>query len=666
MARGPASYNVMPGKTARALCPVCQEPMPPDETECANCGAFVIDEAVVRLSRAFGIDREKALALFEKGFRHPKQLQDRDLDSVLERNEDGLLYLCTNCGGFVATGDASCARCGAEFETGPQEAASPERDILDLVLCPVCGADNESDRLECEICSESLRPEDVPLAAAAPSRASVAADPQEGVPCPTCGTEKAGILAPCPVCDRPKDESKLAKVDAFLDDLDTPEGRPAVPEPSEPRPPVRPIPRVSKVSRLPTVVRAATRTQGLSAPPPPAREAASVAVELPPPAPQSGPERDLPRRSDVEASGRPPAAEARPRPLPERTLRGLWAGPPPEFSGAVAAASGIGLLLASSLGETGVLWGLAFVLAALCVYLLATLPLRDTRIDRIDAILLTLGAVPGLLAPAAPGGIAPLVAVAGAFPLAWATRRLLTSPTRALLIVASAVPLIALAAVAASGLPFASTEAWSLAVLAAIPWPAILAARELAGRRFGVALRHELSRAERNLSRRDYAESLRDYDRAIELSRKSTVREALPWYGKGATLILLGRYEEALRAIDTALDINPRNEVAWLNKGNALMKLGRHLDALRCFNAALKVNPRYEVALNNKGNALARLGHFEEALRCYEKAIAIDRGYRGAWINKGYVLTKLGRYEEAASCADRALHLDGEPPAEAA
>src|SRR5437879_13531333 len=77
----------MPGKQARGLCPVCAEPIPPDETECWNCGAFVIDEAVVRLSRAFGLDREKALKLFEAGFRHTKQLKDRDPNRVLETGE---------------------------------------------------------------------------------------------------------------------------------------------------------------------------------------------------------------------------------------------------------------------------------------------------------------------------------------------------------------------------------------------------------------------------------------------------------------------------------------------------------------------------------------------------------------------------------------------------
>src|SRR2546428_2150560 len=125
-----------------------------------------------------------------------------------------------------------------------------------------------------------------------------------------------------------------------------------------------------------------------------------------------------------------------------------------------------------------------------------------------------------------------------------------------------------------------------------------------------------------------------------------------------AALILLGRYDEALRAIDTALDINPHNEVAWLNKGNAFTKLGRLVDALRCFNAAIKVNPTYEVAWNNKGNALARLGKFEEALGCYERALEIDAAYRGAWVNKGFVLTKLGRFDEAALCADRAWGLE--------
>src|SRR2546422_10096945 len=105
----------MPGKQARGLCPVCAEPIPPDETECWNCGAFVIDEAVVRLSRAFGLDREKALKLFEAGVRHKKLLKDRDPNRVLATGVAGLLFICPNRGRFVASGDARGPRCAAAF-----------------------------------------------------------------------------------------------------------------------------------------------------------------------------------------------------------------------------------------------------------------------------------------------------------------------------------------------------------------------------------------------------------------------------------------------------------------------------------------------------------------------------------------------------------------------
>src|SRR5256885_17157953 len=95
----------MPGKQPRVLCPVCQEPIPPDETECRNCGAFVIDEAVVRLSRAFGLDREKALKLFEAGFRPPKQTRGPGPDPAPQKGEVGPPVACTKLGGpLCATG----------------------------------------------------------------------------------------------------------------------------------------------------------------------------------------------------------------------------------------------------------------------------------------------------------------------------------------------------------------------------------------------------------------------------------------------------------------------------------------------------------------------------------------------------------------------------------
>jgi len=617
--------------------------MPPDETECENCGAFVIDEAVVRLCRAFGIQREKALALFEKGFRHPMQLKDRNVDDVLEHGENGLLFLCTNCGGFVATGDPKCPRCGAEFEA-EEAAPAEEKDILDLVLCPICGADNDPTWKECEICGEPLGgteepPGGVPLPPAAVAEATPAARPPEPVAEPHA----------------------LDRIDDILEDLDKP-------MPAQAGPAVRRrqrVPKVAKPAKAPERLPAATEprpTPGGAPPNPP--------VALSTPATSVRPTRrrtlhPLPKPVIAPKPAPVPAPDTRARPdarMPP-VVRGArhraWSAPPAEFTGGIIVAAAASLVVSNALSEVAVTWGVVLVLLILALFVLvATLSRSEIRVGGLDALLLAGGAALGAIAPVVPDQLAPLVAVAGAVPLALATRRILTTRARDLLAVVAGIPLMALGVAAAGGSSFASSTAWILGVLAMMPWPAAVAIVGFRERHSTVALHRELTKAEHDLEREDYAESVKDFDRAIAAGAKGTPGAEVPWYGKGASLILLGRYDEALRAIDTALDMNPRNEVAWLNKGNALTKMGRLIDALRCFNAALKVNPRYEVAWNNKGNTLARMGHFEEALACYERALAIDPEYRGAWVNKGYVLTKLGRYDEATSCADRALRLN--------
>jgi tetratricopeptide (TPR) repeat protein len=618
--------------------------MPPDETECDNCGAFVIDEAVVRLCRAFGIPREKALALFEKGFRHPNQLQDRNVDDVLERGENGLLFLCTNCGGFVATGDSKCPRCAAEFESEPAE-AEPEKDILDTILCPVCGADNESIWKECEICGEPLGGTE---------------EPPGGEPASAPASVDSGPPAETPL-EQPVDAPSLDRIDDILEDLD----RPGLPKVG---------PKVRRVARLAQMARARPSTPASSAPavrmrprvrffarPP---KSSNVTASRPAPPPSTPMPRTVPRpapKAQVRPS-RPRDAPPRATPKaiskdpPRRTTRGPL---PSELLGGLVVAAATSLYLSNLLGQADIAWATSFVVTTLSAYIFATAILRGTDpIRRIDLLPLLAGSGLCAIAPLLPLTLAPLLSAGGAVGLALATRRLVKSNLRDLLVAASGIPLVVSGVVAGLGLAFAGTAAWAFGLLAVMPWPAAVAAEGVRQRRATLVIHTELTKAERHLERADYAQSVKDFDRAIALSGNATSGQEMPWYGKGASLVLLGRYDEALRAIDKALDLNPRNEVAWLNKGNALTKMGRLLDALRCFNAAIKVNPKYEVAWNNKGNTLARLGHLEEALTCYERALQIDPGYRGAWVNKGYVLTKLGRYDEATSCADRALRLN--------
>src|SRR3989442_751568 len=79
----------MPGKQARVLCPVCAEPMPPDETECANCGGFVIDEAVVRVSRLRGTKDPNPMAP-EASPATPQTTTPRPVRRVLDKVDEFL------------------------------------------------------------------------------------------------------------------------------------------------------------------------------------------------------------------------------------------------------------------------------------------------------------------------------------------------------------------------------------------------------------------------------------------------------------------------------------------------------------------------------------------------------------------------------------------------
>src|SRR5436309_3777575 len=46
---------------------------------------------------------------------------------------------------------------GARPSSRQPEPPGVEEDILDLVLCPTCGADNDPELEECEICGTALR-----------------------------------------------------------------------------------------------------------------------------------------------------------------------------------------------------------------------------------------------------------------------------------------------------------------------------------------------------------------------------------------------------------------------------------------------------------------------------------------------------------------------------
>ena len=130
------------------------------------------------------------------------------------------------------------------------------------------------------------------------------------------------------------------------------------------------------------------------------------------------------------------------------------------------------------------------------------------------------------------------------------------------------------------------------------------------------------------------------------------------WNYKGISFDSLGRYEEAIRCFDQALELNERLADAWSNKGMSLGKLGRYGEAINCLEMALVIDPQNARAYSNYGICLNSLGRYEEAVRVLGQALELDPHNIGAWTNMSNSLNKLGRYAEAISCLDKVLELD--------
>ncbi len=73
---------------------------------------------------------------------------------------------------------------------------------------------------------------------------------------------------------------------------------------------------------------------------------------------------------------------------------------------------------------------------------------------------------------------------------------------------------------------------------------------------------------------------------------------------KGFAHDKLNEHDEAIKAYDKAIEINPQDSDAWYNKGVALDKLDKSDEAIKAYDKAIEINPQNSDAWYNKGIAL--------------------------------------------------------------
>ncbi len=96
----------------------------------------------------------------------------------------------------------------------------------------------------------------------------------------------------------------------------------------------------------------------------------------------------------------------------------------------------------------------------------------------------------------------------------------------------------------------------------------------------------------------------------------------------------------------------------WGMKGDSIRNLGKYNEAIKAYDKALEIDPRYYAAWRGKGKALYSLGKFDEAIKAYDKAIETNpQQYSNDWYYKGLALDKLGKSDEAKKAYQKASEI---------
>jgi tetratricopeptide (TPR) repeat protein len=132
------------------------------------------------------------------------------------------------------------------------------------------------------------------------------------------------------------------------------------------------------------------------------------------------------------------------------------------------------------------------------------------------------------------------------------------------------------------------------------------------------------NRGVRVLSENDYANAILLFDQALASNTtqiKWTDALLYTYQGKAYALIQLGKFDDAIQAVDQGLAVYPKDTMLWNNKGYAQFKQGNYAGAVASYDKALSFDKNFTPSLINKGDALYQMGRFQDAIDAYNAVL---------------------------------------------
>ncbi len=117
-------------------------------------------------------------------------------------------------------------------------------------------------------------------------------------------------------------------------------------------------------------------------------------------------------------------------------------------------------------------------------------------------------------------------------------------------------------------------------------------------------------------------------------------------------------YDQSIKALNHAIDLNPNNTDAYSNLGVFYDEMNEFDKSLAVLRKAIEIDPLSDGALYNMGNTYAHMGNFTQAINSYKKAIALNSNNIDAVNNIGNSYAAMKDYENAIVWFRKVLELD--------
>jgi tetratricopeptide (TPR) repeat protein len=117
------------------------------------------------------------------------------------------------------------------------------------------------------------------------------------------------------------------------------------------------------------------------------------------------------------------------------------------------------------------------------------------------------------------------------------------------------------------------------------------------------------------------------------------------------------QYEQCLKHLSRAIELDPAFTLAFKSRGAAHLRLDKADEAIADFSAVVDLDPGNARAYHLRGLAYEKIGDNEKALSDFNRAIEIKSDYGAVYFSRANLNKKMGRAEQAADDIRMVTHL---------